>query len=181
MGEKGDIVKQQTGRLWTEWVIFISFDPQALFTYSPGYDEGAWSLEIMSCSFQTDIFKEPKTKERCYRIIIFSGFCRVKERFISHHLNSVGRLGVGIQGSLWTSVIDSTCPCGTIEHSLSIYSTMVLLGLEVDCFLIFWEITVLISKAAVQVCIPISNSGVFPLPHILSSISCHYCFWSWPF
>ena len=69
----------------------------------------------------------------------------------------------------------STCPCGVIEHPLDIYPKVVLLGLAEGCFLIFWEITIVISKEAVPVCTPTSNAEVFPLPHILSSISCHQC------
>lgn len=52
--EKGDIVKQQTGRLWTEWVFlggdFFSFDPQALYPYSPGH-KGAWPLKLCPVVF----------------------------------------------------------------------------------------------------------------------------------
>ena len=73
----------------------------------------------------------------------------------------------------------STCLCGMIEHPLGIYPKMLLLSIEVGCFLIFWKITILISKGAVPICTPISNVGVFPLPNIFSSISCHQCFWSW--
>ena len=54
----------------------------------------------------------------------------------------------------------------------------VFLGLEEGCFLILWEITILKSKAAVPACTPTSNGRVFPLCHILSSMSCHQCFWS---
>ena len=59
--------------------------------------------------------------------------------------------------------------------SFGICPKVAFLGLEVDWFLIFWEITILISTAAVHICTPISNRGVFPLLHILSSISCHQC------
>ena len=48
-------------------------------------------------------------------------------------------------------------------------------------FLTFWETAILISKAVVQACTPTSSGRVFPLLHILSSITCHQCFWSWPF
>ena len=37
---------------------------------------------------------------------------------------------------------------------------------------------ILISKVAIQVYTPTSNGGVFPLLHILTSISYHLCFWS---
>ena len=62
-----------------------------------------------------------------------------------------------------------------VDH-MCIYSKVVLLDLEVGCFLIFWEITILISKAAVPVCAPTSNGGVFVpitprlLQHMLSSV-----------
>ena len=80
---------------------------------------------------------------------------------------------------LWTWL--SACPRGTIEHPLDVYPKVVLLGLEEGCFLIFWEIATLTSKGAVWACIPTKNAWVFPLPHNLSSISCHQCFWSWSF
>ena len=59
------------------------------------------------------------------------------------------------------------------ELPLSIYPKVVLLGLEVDCFIIFGEIAILISKVAVQICTLISNGGVFPLhpfQHKLSTV-----------
>ena len=56
-----------------------------------------------------------------------------------------------------------------------------LLGFEVDCFLIFWEIDILISKAVVQIYSPLYNEWVFPLLHILFSIKCHQYIWSWLF
>ena len=58
-----------------------------------------------------------------------------------------------------------------IAPPLGICLRVVLLDLEVDYFLIFWEITIPISKGAVPACTPTSNAGVFPLTHILSSIS----------
>ena len=66
----------------------------------------------------------------------------------------------------------STCPCGIIEHPLGIYPKVVLLGLDVDCFLIFWEIAILIFKETVPVCTRTSNEGVFPHPlqHKFSSV-----------
>ena len=53
---------------------------------------------------------------------------------------------------------------------------LVLLSLVVGFFLIFWEIVILISKGAIPVCSHTSNRGVFPLPNMLSSISCHHVF-----
>ena len=60
--------------------------------------------------------------------------------------------------------------------SLGIYPKLVLLCLEEDYFLIFREITILISKAAVPFCTSTSNGRVFLLPYILSSRNCHQCF-----
>ena len=54
------------------------------------------------------------------------------------------------------------------------------LGLEEGCFLLFWEITTPMSKGDVPARVPTSNAGVLSLPHHLSSISGHWCFWSWP-
>ena len=56
------------------------------------------------------------------------------------------------------------------EHPLDIYPKVILLGLEVGCFLIFWEII----KRAVIACTPTSNAEVFPLSPILSIINCGF-------
>ena len=64
--------------------------------------------------------------------------------------------------------------CGTIVHPLGICPRVVLLGLEVNWFPIFWETTILISKVAVQVCTPTSSGGVFPWLYIISNI---YSLW----
>ena len=59
-----------------------------------------------------------------------------------------------------------------VEHMslpMCIYLTVVLLGLEVDCFLIFWVFPILISKVAAHVCTTTSNRGAFLLSQILSS------------
>ena len=59
-----------------------------------------------------------------------------------------------------------------VEHMslpMCIYLTVVLLGLEVDCFLIFWVFPILIYKVAAHVCTTTSNRGAFLLSQILSS------------
>ena len=43
-------------------------------------------------------------------------------------------------------------------------------------FLIFYRITILISKVADSIHNPINNGGMFPYLYILSSLSCHQCF-----
>jgi hypothetical protein len=52
---------------------------------------------------------------------------------------------------------------------LGICPGVVQLGLEVELFSVFWEITKFISKTVVQVCISTSYGGVF---HLLSSPVC---------
>jgi hypothetical protein len=49
----------------------------------------------------------------------------------------------------------------------------------VRCFPIFWDISILVNKVAVQVCTAISIGGVFPLFYMLASMSWHlrgFCF-----
>ena len=55
------------------------------------------------------------------------------------------------------------CPCHMVGHFLDIYPRVVLLGLQVHRFPIFWENSILISRVVVLVCNHTNNEGVFPL------------------
>ena len=46
------------------------------------------------------------------------------------------------------------------------------LGHKTVSFLIFWGFSILLSKVAVQVCIPTNSAKVFPFLHILASSCC---------
>ena len=64
----------------------------------------------------------------------------------------------------------STCSFGMIEHPLCIHRKLVLLGLEVGCFLILGKIIILISKVAVPVFIHTSNGEMFSFQHMVTSV-----------
>jgi hypothetical protein len=62
-----------------------------------------------------------------------------------------------------------------VGQTLDICPRVLKLGLEVDQLLTLKKkkYSILISKVAVQVCIPTRNGGIFPLLHILAIMSCH--------
>ena len=74
--------------------------------------------------------------------LLFFLLCSIPLYNVPPHLHSLvkGHLGcfqVLAMTNNATMNIAELCPCGTIEHPLGIYPKMVLLGLEVGCFLIF--------------------------------------------
>lgn len=64
--------------------------------------------------------------------------------------------------------------CSRLKQLLDIFRRLIKLDLEVEQFP--WWTTTLISIVAGQVCTLISSGGVFPLLHILISMSGHLCY-----
>ena len=97
----------------------------------------------------------------------------------SIHSSVVGHLGhfqlLAITDKAAMNIVElvSLCHGGA---SLGVFPRVVLLGLQVDLFPIFWGTSRLISRVVVPVCNYTNNERVFLFFHILTNICCHLNF-----
>jgi hypothetical protein len=78
--------------------------------------------------------------------------------------------------SLWTYW--DMCPCVMFGDLLGIFPKVVLPGLQVYLFAIFWETSRLIFRMVIIIFHPTSNRGVSLFLHILANMYGHLWIWS---